>query len=87
VLLFPLIILWHKGAEGFDPIIHSVEPFAFNATLHGLLAVAMYLLIFDCSQLISRWLSLKRLLLASNRTLLRRTFMSLQDISMHSLWK
>jgi hypothetical protein len=35
---------------------------------------------------LSTWLALKRLLLALNRTPLRRTFSALQGLSMHSLW-
>lgn len=86
VLALPILILWHKGLESFDPVFHSLENHAFNKTLHVLLALAVYLLIFECSQLLSTWFSLKRLLLALNRTPLRRTFSALQGLSMHSLW-
>ncbi|MGA7339265.1 MAG: hypothetical protein WBX18_01620, partial [Terracidiphilus sp.] len=86
VLVLPLYALWHEGPAGFDPIFHSVENHAFNEALHALLAVALYLLIFECTQLLGTWLSLKRLLLALNRTPLRRTFSALQGLSMQSLW-
>jgi hypothetical protein len=86
VLILPLYALWHEGPEGFDPIFHSLENHAFNKTLHILLALAVYLLIFECTQLMGTWLSLKRLLLALNRIPLRRTFSALQGLSMHSLW-
>ncbi len=86
IMALPLYALWHEGPAGFDPIFHSLENHAFNETLHALLAVALYLLLFDCTQLLSTWLSLKRLLLALNRSPLRRTFSALQGLSMHSLW-
>jgi hypothetical protein len=86
ILALPLYALWHEGPAGFDPIFHSLENHAFNETLHALLALALYLLIFECTQLLSTWFSLKRLLLALNRSPLRRTFSALQGLSMHSLW-
>jgi hypothetical protein len=86
ILALPLYALWHEGPAGFDPIFHSLENHAFNETLHALLALALYLLILDCSQLLGTWLSLKRLLLALNRSPLRRTFSALQGLSMNSLW-
>jgi hypothetical protein len=86
VLALPLYALRHEGPDGFDPILHSLENHAFNETLHALLALALYALIFECTQLLGTWLSLKRLLLALNRTPLRRTFSALQGLSMHSLW-
>jgi hypothetical protein len=86
ILALPLYALWHEGPAGFDPIFHSLENHAFNETLHALLALALYLLIFECTQLLSTWFSLKRLLMALNRSPLRRTFSALQGLSMHSLW-
>ena len=86
ILALPLYALWHEGPAGFDPIFHSLENHAFNETLHALLALALYLLILECTQLLGTWLSLKRLLLALNRSPLRRTFCALQGLSMHSLW-
>ena len=86
ILALPLYALWHEGPAGFDPIFHSLENHAFNETLHALLALALYLLILECTQLLGTWLSLKRLLLALNRSPLRRTFSALQGLSMHSLW-
>ncbi len=86
ILALPLYALRHEGPDGFDPILHSLENHAFNETLHALLALALYILLFECTQLVSTWLSLKRLLLALNRTPLRRTFTALQGLSMNSLW-
>jgi hypothetical protein len=86
VCALPLYALHHQGPDGFDPILHSLENHAFNETLHALLALALYILLFECAQLLSTWLSLKRLLLALNRTPLRRTFAALQGLSMDSLW-
>jgi hypothetical protein len=86
ILALPLYALWHEGPAGFDPIFHSLENHAFNETLHALLALALYLLILECTQLLGTWLSLKRLLLALNRSPLRRTFSALQGLSMNSLW-
>jgi len=86
ILALPIYALWHEGPAGFDPIFHSLENHAFNETLHALLALALYVLIFECTQLLGTWLSLKRLLLALNRTPLRRTFAALQGLSMNSLW-
>jgi hypothetical protein len=86
ILALPLYALWHEGPAGFDPIFHSLENHAFNETLHALLALALYLLMLECMQLLGTWLSLKRLLLALNRTPLRRTFSALQGLSMNSLW-
>lgn len=86
IMALPLYALWHEGPAGFDPIFHSLENHAFNEALHALLALALYLLILECMQLLGTWLSLKRLLLALNRSPLRRTFSALQGLSMHSLW-
>ncbi len=86
ILAPPLYALWHEGPAGFDPIFHSLENHAFNQTLHALLALALYLLILECTQLLGTWLSLKRLLLALNRLPLRRTFSALQGLPMRSLW-
>ena len=86
ILALPLYALWHEGPAGFDPIFHSLENHAFNETLHALLALALYLLILECTQLLGTWLCLKRLLLALNRSPLRRTFSALQGLSMNSLW-
>jgi len=86
ILLLPLYALRRHGPDSVDAILHSLENHAFSKTLHGLFAVALYLLILECTQLLGTWLSLKRLLLALNRTPLRRTFSALQGLSMHSLW-
>jgi hypothetical protein len=75
-----------SSALSFETVLHSLENTAFNATLHLMFAVAFYLLMIECVQLVSTWLSLKRLLLALNRTPLRRTFSALQGLSMQSLW-
>jgi hypothetical protein len=86
IMALPLYALWHEGPAGFDPIFHTLENHAFNETLHALLALALYLLILESTQLLGTWLSLKRLLLALNRSPLRRTFSALQGLSMNSLW-
>jgi len=86
ILLLPLYALRRHGPDKLDATLHSLENSAFNTTLHGLFAIALYLLIFESTQLLSTWMSLKRLLLALNRTPLRRTFSALQGLSMHSLW-
>ncbi len=86
ILGLPLYTLRHHGPESFDAILHSLESIAFNRTLQIFFVIALYLLILECSQLLGTWLSLKRLLLALNRTPLRRTFAALQGLSMHSLW-
>jgi hypothetical protein len=86
IMVLPLYSLRRHGADSFDAILHSLENHAFSKTLHGLFALALYLLILECTQLLGAWLSLKRLLLALNRTPLRRTFSALQGLSMHSLW-
>ncbi len=91
--LFPLVViallvlaLLRPFGGNFDSMLHSFENKSFNVTLHLMFAIAVYLLILECSQLLSTWLALKRLLLALNRTPLRRTFSALQGLSMHSLW-
>ena len=89
--LFPAAILALelcaiRHFKNFDSILHSLENNAFNMTLHALFAIALYTLIFECSQFFGTWLSLKRFLLALNRTPLRRTFAALQGLSMQSLW-
>lgn len=86
ILGLPLYTLRHHGPESFDAILHSFENITFNRTLQAFFAIALYLMILDCTQLLGTWLSLKRLLLALNRTPLRRTFAALQGLSMHSLW-
>ena len=90
---FPLVLLvlqfWilrRSSADGLDLMLHSLENVPFDRTLQGALAIAFYLAVLECSQLLSTWLSLKRLLLALNRTPLRRTFFALQGLSMRSLW-
>lgn len=91
--VFPAIVLWlldhallHPFGGDFDSMLHSFESTDFNHALHRLLTWAVYLVIFECTQLLTTWLSLKRLLLALNRLPLRRTFCALQGLSMHSLW-
>jgi hypothetical protein len=91
--IFPFVIisllfvaLLRPFGGNFDSMLHSFENKSFNVTLHLMFAIAVYLLIIECAQLLSTWLALKRLLLALNRTPLRRTFSALQGLSMHSLW-
>ena len=91
--IFPFVIitllvlaLLRPFGGNFDSMLHSFENKSFNVTLHLMFAIAVYLLILECTQLLSTWLALKRLLLALNRTPLRRTFSALQGLSMHSLW-
>jgi len=80
------LVMQRPWTLGFDAIVHSLESESFNWTLHGFLAIGIFLLIFDCCQLLMSWFSLKRLLLALNRLPLRRTFAAFQGLSMHSLW-
>src|SRR5271165_1038787 len=89
----PLALLWllywilHRSAlDGLDLMLHSLESAPFDRTLQVIFAIAFYLLVLESAQLLSTWLSLKRLLLALHRTPLRRTFRALQGLSMHSLW-
>jgi hypothetical protein len=86
VLALPLYAQRRHGLEGFEVILHSLESGAFNVTLQVLFGIALYLLSLECIQLLGTWLSLKRLLLALDRTPLRRTFSALQGLSMYSLW-
>jgi hypothetical protein len=93
VYVFPFVIitllvlaLMRPFGGNFDSMLHSFENKSFNLTLHLMLAIAVYLLLLECAQLLGTWLALKRLLLALNRTPLRRTFSALQGLSMHSLW-
>ncbi len=79
-------ILHRSSADGLDLMLHSLENAPFDRTLQVIFAIAFCLLILESAQLLSTWLSLKRLLLALNRTPLRRTFRALQGLSMHSLW-
>jgi hypothetical protein len=91
--VFPLLflglqywILHRSSADGLDLMLHSLESASFDRTLQVIFAIALGLLIVESAQLLSTWLALKRLLLALNRTPLRRTFRALQGLSMHSLW-
>jgi hypothetical protein len=91
--VFPLLflvmeywVLHRSSADGLDLMLHSLENAAFDRTLQLIFAIAFCLLIVESAQLLSTWLALKRLLLALNRTPLRRTFRALQGLSMHSLW-
>ncbi|MGA2415976.1 MAG: hypothetical protein ABSF59_16095 [Candidatus Sulfotelmatobacter sp.] len=91
--VFPLLflglqywILHRSSADGLDLMLHSLESASFDRTLQVIFAIALGLLIIESAQLLSTWLALKRLLLALNRTPLRRTFRALQGLSMHSLW-
>jgi hypothetical protein len=87
ILALPMYALRRHGPESFYAILHSLENSAFNKVLQVLIGIALYLLILECVQLLGTWMSLKRLLLALNRTPLRRTFCALQGgLSMHSLW-
>jgi hypothetical protein len=79
-------ILHRSSADGLDLMLHSLESASFDRTLQVIFAIALGLLIVESAQLLSIWLALKRLLLALNRTPLRRTFRALQGLSMHSLW-
>jgi len=67
-------------------MLHSLESASFNRTLQVIFAIALGLLIVESAQLLRTWLALKRLLLALNRSPLRRTFRALQGLSMRSLW-
>jgi hypothetical protein len=91
--VFPLLflglqywILHRSSADGLDLMLHSLESASFDRTLQVIFAIALSLLIVESAQLLSTWLALKRLLLALNRTPLRRTFRALQGLSMRSLW-
>jgi hypothetical protein len=91
--VFPLFVLglqyWilhRSSADGLDLMLHSLESASFDRTLQVIFAIALGLLIVESAQLLSTWLALKRLLLALNRTPLRRTFRALQGLSMRSLW-
>jgi hypothetical protein len=78
--------LWASSGLNFETLLHSLENTPFNVMLHTMLAIAFYVLVLECSQLLGTWLALKRLLLALNRTPLRRTFIVLRGLSMYSLW-
>jgi hypothetical protein len=91
--LFPMALialvvfaLLRPSVGNFDSMLHSLENKPFSLTLHAMLGIAVFLLILESTQLLTTWLALKRLLLALNRTPLRRTFAALQGLSMHSLW-
>jgi hypothetical protein len=86
LLVLQYWILHRSSADGLDLMLHSLESASFDRTLHIIFAIAFGLLIVESAQLLSTWLALKRLLLALNRTPLRRTFRALQGLSMHSLW-
>jgi hypothetical protein len=86
LLLLEYWILHRSSADGLDLMLHSLENVPFDRTLQVSCAIAFYLVVMECGQLLSTWLSLKRLLLALNRTPLRRTFFALQGLSMRSLW-
>jgi hypothetical protein len=86
LLLLPACALWAGAGLNVETLLHSLENTPFNVTLHAMLAIAVYVLVLECSQLLGTWLALKRLLLALNRTPLRRTFNALRSLSMNSLW-
>jgi len=86
VLALPLYAQRRHGLESFEVMLHTLENGAFNMTLQVLFGIALYLLILECTQFLGTWLALKRLLLALDRTPLRRTFSALQGLSMRSLW-
>jgi len=91
--VFPVLLLgmqyWvlhRSSADGLDLMLHSLESASFDRSLQVIFAIAFSLLVVESAQLLSTWSALKRLLLALNRTPLRRTFRALQGLSMHSLW-
>jgi hypothetical protein len=86
LLFLQACALWANSGLNPETLLHSLENNSFNLTLHAMLAIAFYVLVLECSQLLVTWLALQRLLLALNRTPLRRTFMALQGLSMNSLW-
>jgi hypothetical protein len=86
LLLLQTCALLTNSGLNLETLLHSFENTAFNRMLHVMLAIAFCVLVLECSQLLATWLALKRLLLALNRTPLRRTFMALQGLSMNSLW-
>lgn len=87
MVLLLSIVLQKAWMQAFDFILHSLENIAYNRTLHGLIAIALYLIFLECIQFYSTWLFLKRLLVALDRVPLRRTFAALQGLSMRSLWR
>jgi len=86
LLVLQFWILRRSSADGLDLMLHSLENVPFDRALQATFGIAFYLAVLECAQLLSTWLSLKRLLLALNRTPLRRTFFALQGLSMRSLW-
>jgi hypothetical protein len=86
LLVLQFWILRRSSSDGLDLMLHSLENVSFDRTLQVIFAIAFFLIVLECAQLLSTWLSLKRLLLALNRTPLRRTFFALQGLSMRSLW-
>jgi hypothetical protein len=86
LLVLQFCILCRASTDGLDLMLHSLESTPFDRTLQATVAIAFCLLVLECAQLVSTWLSLKRLLLALNRTPLRRTFYALKGLSMFSLW-
>jgi hypothetical protein len=86
LLVLQYWILHRSSSDGLDLMLHSLESASFDRSLQVIFGIAFSLLIMESAQLLSTWLALKRLLLALNRTPLRRTFRALQGLSMHSLW-
>jgi len=86
LLLLQYWVLHRSSADGLDLMLHSLENISFDRTLQVSCAIALYLVVMESGQLLSTWLALKRLLLALNRTPLRRTFFALRGLSMSSLW-
>lgn len=86
LLVLEFWILRRSSTDGLDLMLHSLENVPFDRTLQVTFAIAFFLTVLECEQLLSTWVSLKRLLLALNRTPLRRTFLALQGLSMRSLW-
>ena len=86
LLTLEACVLQRPWSEGFDSVLHSLENRSMSWTLHILFAIGLYLLMMECIQLLTTWFALKRLLLALDRTPLRRTFAALQGLSMRSLW-
>lgn len=87
LVVLAAFVLQRPWMQAFDLVLHSLENEAFSRTLHALMSIGLYLILFECLQFYSTWLALKRLLEALNRLPLRRTFAAIQGLSMPSLWR
>lgn len=87
LVILVAFVLQRPWMQAFDLVLHSLENEAFSRTLHALISIGLYLILFECLQFYSTWLALKRLLEALNRLPLRRTFAAIQGLSMPSLWR